>query len=1740
MFRILANKWIIIFFRDWPRPNCKYYHIRWETLNESAKDRNVEEKDPKEVQVEQCLELYQRALRLHQKGRVEDAKALYKQVIEAEVMQEEVANKENEGSTTTQSNPVALLQYLVYKNYACIMEEEDKKFPPQSQNRQALQYYIKAVTVDPTDYNLWHRIGLIAKSGSRYRLARFAFESALAPVTRQSGDILAATPSGDILAATASGDRNNGTEDKSSHHNQPRHYHAYDPSQTATPVEMEPLQLGPVQWWCLEELCNVLYDIGDFSTCLHYVDIALAIHPDFERGGWLRRDLMQREGRIGTRLTDGSSRMAETAVVGERAVVDDFADMNARNPHTSGLFDAAPQPPSFFTLENHTWAGLGRLLLDAYDIVEQSKDHINDGSGQTSLTFLNRRIEIFMPAPPSPASTSSVSTIELPFTIDTDAAHTSLAAHYWEGEDVGRDRDAQTEASKPTLARHTEEPEAMAVDEDPEALAEPRRKRRASEEDAEKAEEKRSLRTSKRVRDKLDHEEISKRRREDEERALIAKVDVVLAKFGMSLASPGRMQLKQGLVETQVEVYGREEVTRFVEWVESRMSAMSTGPGEDLPPEAQGNFGTKTGASTRQATTIMRQFAIFVPRTNTFGYFFQESYESTSSLRHFVDEMNARNSGILDYLCRYVEHLMVGDVTPLRIDNDGSAGGPELLSEPAMKVLADVVDRLGEHLVRAMGSELDKADTMNVNENLEEMADVEETGPSNTKVGNKFSNDTVEFSLAISELVLDRGIALIVSAEDQHDEQRSRQEGRLREQSIADAARDQIATISRMLAVARRWTTLLEREVERTREGQALWVLRSGNRVVEDNGDKDASGMGVLREMSGREYSNLIRYFWIQARLRQAEEDVEDALRLFCLCKQLLKDRNDVVRLHNCCYDSVISLATANARIEALETQRYIVDADKRHLEKDYVGVVERLEPLFLVSNSFQSAVSGGNIVSTGSGLLERTMDEKMRLMGILADSYRALGHTDKLWLCYTRIFGDVVRMLLSSSSEPAINEAARTSYWRSMAILRAVLGEFMTCLPNEAGKECIRAMPARERNSLVASVCVVLRACLTYMFHHPAFLLLLSADADFSPPQASRSKVLSSVTVRAWVLFFHVIGFLQGDQPTGGEVVDELSTTVGMAKEERDTATSSAGQGREDVDRDAEEDSGKSIVQRDDTSGTTKESGSLASRAKRNQKITKANVVTELLDIVHNELGDRELCNEDDGIFLRYALRMFADAGRQAHRREIFQCYDCMYGVHLSVDAEYPDDHETDCRPLDREAAADLFELLAPYVSEKILKGAQMKGDVKDAFDDIAGQFGNPPSENALVAMNKEIIMQYLESELPFPHTEDFPRWCNLLPTVEVDSEHQKIPSIYFQIYFLRGKMFQGQVKNRAKLNQEKIMEDLKNAIEQYLFNLYLNPGHYKGWHALAVCYSGLAEEHLVWSASKIVLQNHQIADLQRKSFNCFTQAAKLSLTWHEETGRIRDDHSRKSMNADMASLWCEFGYHLYSMTCKPMSMAAFKRRLPKPVLNDDGSRRFVEEVEPKPSHTYKFALMCFGIALQLDDNDWRLHYMSGKCFGKLGRKPQQEILECYKEAIRKTPMRSGQPGQEKILEPIYKLTSCLAKFLWKGVIDPSVVSEYLAYDTYSTVLSEEPEDLSALENATKDDEKTHEHRKSMDMADDSASAFHHIFAKLTQIRGIDKRKWHHRPVYRVCNRLHLLIPMLPLIPTFRANIFF
>lgn len=81
----------------------------------------------------------------------------------------------------------------------------------------------------------------------------------------------------------------------------------------------------------------------------------------------------------------------------------------------------------------------------------------------------------------------------------------------------------------------------------------------------------------------------------------------------------------------------------------------------------------------------------------------------------------------------------------------------------------------------------------------------------------------------------------------------------------------------------------------------------------------------------------------------------------------------------------------------------------------------------------------------------------------------------------------------------------------------------------------------------------------------------------------------------------------------------------------------------------------------------------------------------------------------------------------------------------------------------------------------------------------------------------------------------------------------------------------------------------------------------------------------------------------------------------------------------------------------------------------------------------------------------------MLGKCYKKLNRPPKvstniilitmyisfnpfilQQVLEFFVKALENAPQRNAQYGsQGKILEPIYKLCSVLAKYLYKGEIN-------------------------------------------------------------------------------------------------------
>lgn len=82
----------------------------------------------------------------------------------------------------------------------------------------------------------------------------------------------------------------------------------------------------------------------------------------------------------------------------------------------------------------------------------------------------------------------------------------------------------------------------------------------------------------------------------------------------------------------------------------------------------------------------------------------------------------------------------------------------------------------------------------------------------------------------------------------------------------------------------------------------------------------------------------------------------------------------------------------------------------------------------------------------------------------------------------------------------------------------------------------------------------------------------------------------------------------------------------------------------------------------------------------------------TKLLQELHDELGEREICCSSDGnymsfsfffsflkndffflldVFLYHLLENFFETDRKLFRKDIYQCYHCIYGVHLGVNRE-------------------------------------------------------------------------------------------------------------------------------------------------------------------------------------------------------------------------------------------------------------------------------------------------------------------------------------------------------------------------------------------------------------------------------------------------------------------------------------
>ena len=81
------------------------------------------------MQESACLQLYHKAMKHQQDGKFREAKQLYQEILDSEVMEELCREPGMDGggegeATTAHDNTITRLKYLIYKNLASIAREQ--------------------------------------------------------------------------------------------------------------------------------------------------------------------------------------------------------------------------------------------------------------------------------------------------------------------------------------------------------------------------------------------------------------------------------------------------------------------------------------------------------------------------------------------------------------------------------------------------------------------------------------------------------------------------------------------------------------------------------------------------------------------------------------------------------------------------------------------------------------------------------------------------------------------------------------------------------------------------------------------------------------------------------------------------------------------------------------------------------------------------------------------------------------------------------------------------------------------------------------------------------------------------------------------------------------------------------------------------------------------------------------------------------------------------------------------------------------------------------------------------------------------------------------------------------------------------------------------------------------------------------------------------------------------------------
>ncbi|GAN06215.1 hypothetical protein MAM1_0115c05695 [Mucor ambiguus] len=1631
----------------------------WNTLNNGL---TASVKDAVELQASISF-----AITMNHKGQLQSARRMYEELVAHHLVQREPKPKKKSAAASStnaynassnnaansdadhvEESPLSTLRFLVFKNYASILKDEYMTEQNQHNHAiadKALYNYLQAVKIDPTDYSLWYHIGYLSQKLHKLRFARLAYETGFYMSDQERTLKLPTVRPNDAHRIVNGG------------------------------------KFTVMQWRCLENLCQVLYDIGDYRLCTFYVDLALKRNAHWETGLQLKQQLSDAHKLPSVEMDDWRTEAMETDRMYNnpitihleksdwtlliKSLLDEHKRLvykdasNNSSQKAAGVNDIEAEQPKVEFFVSHA------IMIHVDDTEEkdeekektqQSSDDSAQQASEAVVTIPEPVVMLEKPVdqerlPKEPTNDESDSTRAMD--IDTirepvvlvERLDALLAVGETTANDSGEpvDQNVTIEQSA-VIAALASSDQARA---DP--LEEPSRPKPIAISDL--------LSQSSSV-----------------PMPLLALVPSPTATESTVIESTPDISSDVEMIDATLvplkrkrEDHGDDEPASQTDIIHEKSSNVDEhhdNDGEDEEEEEEAEEKRLSlRASKRQREKIANEETSRLKMLEEEESFtgkvrnFYETLNCVPQLKPQVPWLNSSTESFWEWFDKKISELdstYCWDIDTVNNAIKGEIQNRALIKQFILDLNTNnsgIVDSLCKLVTTIVSHNLHLAQQQQEimsTEMLELVTDtICQVQPnlvqdiaSNAALN---SQERVFIYLRISEYLIDRLIRnTITTLEEMPLTTPSTHKKRM---STSLAKQAKLKSLDSLIEQAGFWSSLVEQSVYAT--SMDLFSTRT------DTATDDINHIQL-------------RYCVLKGKLAQCSNDIESAYAWYDKCRQLLAEKATVEIDTGSMYDSFINKVSIDKKLELLQVGKLFVTAKQKMANNDYNGVIEDLQGIVepQLSSSKENPVDS---------------DENIQMTSMLAKAYFENHRRLDAWNCYMRMLCCAMRQLISygeaqvvvaASSRPNKNEDVE--FTSTLARISCILDALIKLVEQEnksKGQDTHQDwMPRAINQELLDTLSVLLKMSIYYIYRHPDFVPVVNNFNDLpphTPSKTSRVNGFNDILAKSWVLHSHLM---------------------------------------------------LHIIE------TNKES------VPENAMVIWAEVLTDL----HYQLGEREICSSGKSILLQHMRTVFRQLDGPVFRLEFYQCYVCLYGVeHIPISGV--EEHHSVHSHLDQKAAEPLFTLIADEAIEKLQGGLLLKNDLKGVVETVSHLFEElDTKKHVQVRNNKKIIEDYLDSQIQLHSSFDTMIRAAIIPTVDIDPKKTGISPVFFKIFYIRGKTIRLQVRNRSKSSNDRSMADLEEAVEELTSHVILNPSDADGWYELGFTYQLLATEELNWSASNILDHKDQITEYQKKSFHAFARGLYL-----------RDFPLTDAAKNELFFGFGCLVYSIASppMNMEAFKVARSKKK----ILGPDGKLVNMQTKTPSSTTAYKLAMRLFGHAIKyktVDKYEWSSYYMVGKCCDKIDR-PPMEVLDWYLQAIRRTKLKNGR--HEHVLEPIYNFCSALVKFLHQGKIDATTVLEFLnkeqllqqasslkqqreekdsdvvhmgsSVDNMVVVQTQEQQPRPAPSSSATDRVLNELTIFSEHLPNNTANAYNSIFKRLVEIRAADSKGLHHRVIYRM-----------------------